>query len=161
MKKVVTLGEMMLRLMPCNNQRIEQASSFEAIYGGDESIVAVALARFGIPSTYVTKLPDNPVGRSALNHLRSHGVQTDFICFGGNRLGINYYENGASIRPSKVIYDRQHSSFAEADQSDFDFEKIFENAGWFHVSGITPSLSDKTALTEQAKKRQKEGVTSA
>ncbi|HEX7556837.1 MAG TPA: sugar kinase [Leptolinea sp.] len=161
MKKVVTLGEMMLRLMPCNNQRIEQASSFEAIYGGDESIVAVALARFGIPSTYVTKLPDNPIGRSALNHLRSHGVQTDSICFGGNRLGINYYENGASIRPSKVIYDRQHSSIAEAELSDFDFEKIFENAGWFHVSGITPALSDKTtALTEQAMKTAKRlGVT--
>lgn len=161
MKKIVTLGEMMLRLMPSNNQRIEQAPSFEAIYGGDESIVAVSLARFGLRSSYVTKLPNNPVGQSALNHLRSHGVETNHICFGGSRLGINYYENGASIRPSKVIYDRQHSSISEADLSDFDFEEIFSDAEWFHVSGITPALSEKTtALTEQAMKTAKKlGVT--
>lgn len=161
MEKVVTLGEMMLRLMPSNNLRIEQAPSFEAIYGGDESIVAVSLARFGLASSYVTKLPENPVGRAALNHLRSHGVDTNFIAFGGSRLGINYYENGASIRPSKVIYDRQHSSIAEADLADFDFQKIFTGARWFHVSGITPALSDKTtAITEEAMKTaRKMGVT--
>jgi len=119
------------------------------------------LARFGVSSTYVTKLPDNPVGRAALNHLRSHGVNCDFICFGGERLGLNFYENGASIRPSKVFYDRKHSAIAEADLSDFDFERIFENADWFHISGITPALSDKTtALTETAMETAKKmGVT--
>ena len=157
----MTLGEMMLRLMPSNNLRIEQAASFDAIYGGDESIVAVSLARFDIPTAYVTKLPDNPVGRAALNHLRSHGVNADFICTGGERLGLNFYENGASVRPSKVIYDRKHSAIAEAELSDFDFDKIFENAEWFHVSGITPALSDKAAaLTEAAMRTaKKHGLT--
>ncbi len=161
MKGVVTLGEMMLRLMPANNLRIEQAPTFDAIYGGDESIVAVSLARFGIPSTYVTKLPDNPVGRAALNHLRSHGVDTEYVCIGGERLGLNFYENGASIRPSKVIYDRKHSAIAEADLTDFNFDKVFQNAAWFHVSGITPALSDKTALlTERAmESAKKHGLT--
>ena len=151
----------MLRLMPSNNLRIEQAASFDAIYGGDESIVAVSLARFDIPTAYVTKLPDNPVGRAALNHLRSHGVNADFICTGGERLGLNFYENGASVRPSKVIYDRKHSAIAEAELSDFDFDKIFENAEWFHVSGITPALSDKAAaLTEAAMRTaKKHGLT--
>jgi 2-dehydro-3-deoxygluconokinase len=145
------LGEMMLRLMPAGNLRIEQASSFDAIYGGDESIVAVSLARFGIPTAYITKLPDNPIGRAALNHLRSHGVNAEHICTGGERLGLNFYENGAAVRPSKVIYDRRHSAIAEAELSDFDFDAIFEKAEWFHVSGITPALSDKTAaLTEKA-----------
>jgi len=161
MKRVVTLGEMMLRLMPSNNLRIEQAATFDAIYGGDESIVAVSLARFGIPSAYVTKLPDNPLGRAALNHLRSHGVDTQFVCIGGERFGLNFYENGASIRPSKVIYDRKHSAIAEAEPTDFDFDKIFQNAAWFHVSGITPALSDKTALlTEKAmESAKKHGLT--
>lgn len=161
MKGVVTLGEMMLRLMPSHNLRIEQAPAFDAIYGGDESIVAVSLARYGLPSAYVTKLPDNPLGQAALNHLRSHGVDTQFICIGGERLGLNFYENGASIRPSKVIYDRKHSAIAEAGPADFDFDKIFQNAAWFHVSGITPALSDKTALlTEKAlQSARKHGLT--
>lgn len=161
MSKVVTMGEMMLRLMPSNNLRIEQAPAFDAIYGGDESIVAVSLARFGIESAYVTKLPDNPLGRGALNSLRSHGVNTDFIVTGGERLGLNFYENGASIRPSKVIYDRRHSSIAEANPADFDFDKIFTGARWFHVSGITPALSDNTsAITEAAMSAAKRhGVT--
>ncbi len=151
MSKVVCMGEMMLRLMPVANLRIEQAASFEAIYGGDESIVAVSLARFGVETAYITKLPNNPLGRAALNSIRSHGVNTDFICLGGERLGLNFYENGASVRPSKVIYDRKHSAIAEADLADFDFDQIFAGAAWFHVSGITPALSDKTAaLTEQA-----------
>ncbi len=151
MSKVVCMGEMMLRLMPVANLRIEQAASFEAIYGGDESIVAVSLARFGLETAYVTKLPNNPLGRAALNSIRSHGVNTDFICLGGERLGLNFYENGASVRPSKVIYDRKHSAIAEAELTDFDFDQIFAGAAWFHVSGITPALSDKTAaLTEQA-----------
>jgi 2-dehydro-3-deoxygluconokinase len=149
--RVVTMGEMMIRLMPRGHLRLEQATSFDAFYGGDESIVAVSLARFGIDTAYVTKLPDNPLGRAALNHLRSHGVNTGFIAIGGERLGANYYETGAAVRPSRVLYDRKHSAIAEASLSDFDFDRIFEKAEWFHVSGITPALSDKTAaLTEEA-----------
>jgi 2-dehydro-3-deoxygluconokinase len=161
MSRVVTMGEMMLRLMPSNNLRIEQAPTFEAIYGGDESIVAVSLARFGIPTAYVTKLPDNPLGRAALNSLRSQGVNTDFVVLGGDRLGLNFYENGASIRPSKVIYDRKYSSISEADPNEFDFDRIFSGTQWFHVSGITPALSDKTAaITEKAMTAaKKHGVT--
>jgi 2-dehydro-3-deoxygluconokinase len=161
MSRVVTLGEMMLRLMPSGNLRIEQAPAFDAIYGGDESIVAVALARFGLESAYVTRLPDNPLGRAALNSIRSQGVKTDFIALGGERLGLNFYENGASIRPSKVIYDRKHSAIAEATPSDFDFDKIFDSACWFHVSGITPALSDSTAVITEAAMAaaKKHGVT--
>jgi 2-dehydro-3-deoxygluconokinase len=159
--RVITLGEMMMRLMPSGNLRFEQASTFEAFYGGDESIVAVSLARYGLESVYVTKLPDNPLGHSALSSIRSQGVNTDHIVFGGDRLGLNFYENGVSIRPSKVIYDRKHSSIAEAKYTDFDFDKIFDSARWFHVSGITPALSDNAALiTEKAMAHAKQsGVT--
>jgi 2-dehydro-3-deoxygluconokinase len=109
------------------------------------------LARFGLDSAYVTKLPDNPLGRAALNHLRSQGLNTEFIAIGGQRLGVNFYETGAAVRPSKVLYDRQHSAIAGAELSDFDFERIFKEADWFHVSGITPALSEKTTiLTEKA-----------
>ena len=157
MARIVTLGEMMIRLMPRNNLRIEQASSFDAFYGGDESIVAVSLSRFGIQSRFVTKLPNNVLGDVALSMLRAHHVDTAFIARGGERLGLNFYESGASMRPSKVVYDRKHSAISEADPQDFDFDAIFSDADWFHVSGITPALSDKTAkLTEiamQAAKR--------
>jgi 2-dehydro-3-deoxygluconokinase len=163
MTKVVTLGEMMIRMMPADNLRIEQASTFNAFYGGDESIVAVSLARFGLESAYVTKLPDNPLGRGAFNSLRSQGVNTDLIVWGGERLGLNFYENGASIRPSKVIYDRKHSAIAEATPEEFDFDRIFTGARWFHVSGITPALSDNTAAITKAALQvaKKHGVTTS
>lgn len=151
MSRVVTMGEMMLRLMPRGHLRLEQATSFDAFYGGDESIVAASLARFGIDTAYVTKLPDNPLGRAALSQLRSQGLNTEFVAIGGERLGLNYYETGAAVRPSRVVYDRRHSAMAEATLSDFDFDRIFQGAEWFHVSGITPALSDNTAaLTEKA-----------
>lgn len=161
MSRVIAMGEMMMRLMPPNNLRFEQTSSFDAFIGGDESIVAVSLSRFGIDTSYVTKLPNNPFGQMCINHLRSHGVNTEFIARGGKRLGLNFYESGASMRPSKVIYDRSNSAIAESDLCDFDFDKIFNEAEWFHVSGITPALSDKTAeLTEKAMKTAKKyGVT--
>ena len=143
--RVVTLGEMMIRFMPKNNLRLEQANEFEAYYGGDESIVAVSLAKFGMDSRYITKLPENPLGNIAINKLREQGVDTAFIARGGDRLGINFYENGASIRPSYVLYDRKNSAISEAEPSDFDFDAIFENADWFHVSGITPAISDNAA----------------
>ena len=143
--RVVTLGEMMIRFMPHGNLRFEQADVFEAHYGGDESIVAVSLAKFGMDSRYITKLPENPLGDIALNKIRAFGVDTSFIARGGERLGINYYENGASMRPSQVIYDRKNSAIAEATAEDFDFDAIFVDADWFHVSGITPAISDNAA----------------
>ena len=136
--KVVTFGEIMLRLTPPNYKRIVQADSFDVIYGGGEANVSVTLANFGIESYYVTKLPNNPVGQAALNELRRYGVKTDYIVRGGDRLGIYFCENGASQRPSKVIYDRAHSAIAEAKPEDFDWDKIFSGKDWFHITGITP-----------------------
>lgn len=161
MSTAVTMGEMMIRLMPRGNLRLEQADSFDAFYGGDESIVAVSLARFGVDAAYVTKLPENPLGRIAASHLQKQDVNTDHIAWGGERLGLNFYETGVAIRPSKVLYDRAHSAIAGAELEDFDFDAIFEGAKWFHVSGITPALSDKThRLTEHAMQAAKEhGVT--
>ena len=143
--RVVTMGEMMIRFMPHGNLRFEQADEFEAHYGGDESIVAVSLAKFGMESRYITKLPENPLGDIAISKIRAHGVDTDFIARGGERMGINFYENGASMRPSYVLYDRKHSAIAEATPEDFDFDAIFSDADWFHVSGITPAISDNAA----------------
>ena len=161
MKRVVTMGEMMIRLMPPNNLRFEQAGTFDVFYGGDESIVAVSLSRFGIETSYITKLPSNVFGDIAVSQLRMHGVDTSFIARGGERIGLNFYENGAALRPSKVIYDRAHSSISEAVPEDFDFEKIFQDAHWFHVSGITPALSiAMEEITERALRTAKEkGVT--
>ena len=144
-KKVVTFGEIMLRLTPPDYKRIVQAESFEAIYGGGEANVAVTLANFGVDAYYVTKLPKNPVGQAALNALRRYGVRTDYIVRGGERLGIYFCENGASQRPSLVIYDRAHSAIAEASPGDFDWDSIFKGAAWFHITGITPALSPTLA----------------
>ncbi len=144
-KKVVTFGEIMLRLTPPNYRRIVQTDSFDVIYGGGEANVSVTLANFGLESYYVTKLPNNPVGQGALNELRRYGVKTDYIVRGGDRLGIYFCENGASQRPSKVIYDRSHSAIAEAKPEDFDWETIFRGKDWFHITGITPALSDGMA----------------
>lgn len=161
MKKVVTLGEIMLRLIPPRNERFVQAKSFDVIYGGGEANVAVSLANYGLDSYYITKLPKHEIGQAAVNELRRYGVHTDYIVRGGNRVGIYFSETGASMRPSKVIYDRAYSAIAEADVSDFDFDEIFKDATWFHFSGITPALSDKAAiLTEEALKAAKRhGVT--
>ena len=144
-KKVVTFGEIMLRLTPPDYKRIVQAESFEAIYGGGEANVAVTLANFGVDAYYVTKLPKNPVGQAALNALRRYGVRTDYIVWGGERLGIYFCENGSSQRPSLVIYDRAHSAIAEASPGDFDWDSIFKGAAWFHITGITPALSPTLA----------------
>ena len=159
--RIVTLGEMMIRFMPKGNLRFEQAAEFEAHYGGDESIVAVSLARFGMDSRYVTKLPENPLGEIALQKLRAQNVDTKFIARGGERLGLNFYEAGAAMRPSSVLYDRKHSSISEAVPEDFDFDAIMEGASWFHWSGITPAISDKAAeLTKLAcEAAKRHGVT--
>ncbi len=161
MAKVVTMGEIMLRLSPAGNTRFVQADSFDVIYGGGEANVAVSCANYGHEAYFVSKLPAHEIGQSAVNALRRYGVHTEYIARGGDRVGIYYAETGASMRPSKVIYDRAHSAIAEADPADFDFDKIFEGADWFHWSGITPAISDKAAeltkLACQAAKRH--GVT--
>lgn len=161
MKKVVTLGEIMLRLSPPDKQRFVQAESFDVIYGGGEANVALSVTNYGLEGYFVSKLPDNPIGQAAINQLRKFGVNTDYVSRGGNRVGIYYLEHGASMRPSKVVYDRAGSSIAEATASDFDFDEIFEGADWFHFSGITPALSkDAAILTEEAcKAAKRKGVT--
>ena len=145
MSKVVTMGEIMLRLSSPFNSRFVQSQSFDVHYGGGEANVAVSLANYGHDAYFVSKVPAHEIGDCAVNSLRKFGVHTDYIARGGDRLGIYYLETGASMRPSKVIYDRAHSSISEANPSDFDFDKIFENADWFHWSGITPAISDKSA----------------
>ena len=145
MGKIVTLGEIMLRLSPTGNYRFVQSESFQIFPGGGEANVAVSLANYGHTACFVSKLPSHEIGQIAVNALRRYGVKTEYISRGGDRVGLYYAETGASMRPSKVIYDRAHSAIAEADISDFDFDKIMEDADWFHWSGITPAISDKAA----------------
>ena len=146
MAKIITMGEIMLRLSPPDMKRFIKAEQFDAVYGGGEANVAVSLAHYGHDAFFVTKLPAHEIGQCALNHLRRYGVHTDYIARGGDRLGIYYLEPGACMRPSKVIYDRAHSAIAEAEPDDFDFDAIMKGADWFHWSGITPAISDKAAL---------------
>ncbi len=158
--KVVTMGEIMLRLSTPMNTRFVQANQFDIIFGGGEANVAVSCANYGLEAAFISKLPDNPIGQAALNSLRRYGVDTSAIARGGDRIGIYYSETGASMRPSQVVYDRAHSAIAEAKVSDFDFDKIFEGAGWFHWSGITPAISDASATVLEAalKAAKKHGV---
>ena len=161
--KVVTLGEIMLRLSTPDFKRFVQADSFDVTYGGGEANVAAALCNYGLNGTFITKVPNNAIGQSAINHLRRYGVDTQYIVKGGDRLGIYFLETGASMRASQVIYDRSHAAIAELEVNEFDFDKIFEGASWFHTTGITPALSDKAAaLTETALKTAKEkGITTS
>lgn len=151
----------MLRLSPEGNDRFIQTDHFRIIPGGGEANVAVSLANYGHDAYFVSKLPEHEIGQMAVNALRRHGVNTQFITRGGERIGLYYAETGASMRPSKVIYDRAHSSIAEAVSSDFDFDAIMEGAQWFHWSGITPAISDKAAeLTKLAcEAAKRHGVT--
>ena len=161
MSKIVTLGEIMLRLSPAGCRRFVQVDSFDVIWGGGEANVAVSCANYGHDAYFVSKLPVHEIGQAAVNALRRYGVHTDYVARGGNRVGIYYCETGASMRPSKVIYDRAGSSIAEALPDDFDFDAIMEGADWFHWSGITPAISDRAAeltrLACEAAKRH--GVT--
>ena len=161
MKKVVTFGELMLRLAPENYLRFLQVEKFQATFGGAEANVAVSLANYGIDAQFVTKLPDHEIGQMAVNSLRKFGVNTSKIVRGGDRVGVYYCEKGASQRPSKVIYDRAYSSIAMAKDEDFDWEKIFDGVEWFHWTGITPALSDSVAeITLKAcKEAKKRGIT--
>ena len=157
MKKVVTFGELMLRLAPENYLRFVQAEKYQATFGGAEANVAVSLANYGLDAAFVSKLPAHEIGQSALNSLRKFGVDTSKIVRGGERVGIYYCEKGASQRPSKVIYDRAYSSIAMAKKEDFDWDQIFEGVEWFHFTGITPALSDEVAeICEMACQKAKE-----
>ncbi len=145
MKKVVTFGEVMLRLAPEGYLRFVQADSFGATFGGGEANVAVSLCNFGYDAAFVTKLPKHEIGQMAVNSLRKFGVDTSKITRGGERVGIYYLEKGASQRPSKVVYDRAYSAIAQATVEDFDWDAIFEGVEWFHFTGITPALGDNVA----------------
>ena len=162
-KKVVTLGEIMMRLSTPGFERFVQSDSFDVTYGGGEANVAVAVSNYGLNGVFVSKVPDNALGQAAINHIRRYGVDTQYIARGGKRLGIYFLETGASARASQVIYDRADASIAELDASELDFDAIFEGADWFHTTGITPALSDKAAaLTLAALKAAKErGVTTS
>ncbi len=156
MAKVVTFGEIMLRLETVGYYRFVQSEYYQALYGGGEANVAVSLANFGMDVDFVTKLPAHEIGQGAVNSLRRYGVGTDKIIRGGDRVGIYYLEKGASQRASKVIYDRAGSSIAMAKAEDFDWEKIFEGAEWFHFTGITPALGGELpVICEQACKAAK------
>ena len=156
MAKVVTMGEIMLRLSTPNNERFLQADEFDVCYGGGEANVAVSLANYGHDAEFVTKVPSNPIGECAVAALRKMNVKTDNIARGGERLGIYFLETGASMRASNVVYDRAHSSISTAVAEDFDFDKIFDGCDWFHFTGITPAVSDQAAeLTEVALKAAK------
>lgn len=158
MKKVVTFGELMLRLAPENYLRFVQSDKYEATFGGAEANVAVSLANYGVDVAFVTKLPEHEIGQAAVNSLRKYGVDVDKIVRGGDRVGIYYCEKGASQRPSKVIYDRAYSAISQAKLSDFNWNSIFKGVEWFHFTGITPALSESVAkiclkACAEAKKR--------
>lgn len=160
-KKIITFGEIMLRLAPEGYYRFVQADTFGATYGGGEANVAVSLANYGFDAAFVTKLPAHEIGQAAVNSLRRYGVDTSRIVRGGDRIGIYFLEKGASQRPSKVIYDRAGSSIASASASDFNWKEIFEGADWFHFTGITPALNDTVAgiCLEACKAAKEAGLT--
>ena len=150
-KRVITMGEIMLRLSTPNFERFIQADEFDVNYGGGEANVAVSLANYGFDSQYVTAVPDNPIGECAVASLRKFGVGTQFINHSGERLGIYYLESGSAMSASNVVYDRAHSSISTAKPEEFDFDAIFKDADWFHFTGITPAISPQaTELTKAA-----------
>jgi 2-dehydro-3-deoxygluconokinase len=161
MKKIVTFGEIMLRLSPPGALRFGQARSFDVVYGGGESNVAVALANFGFATEFVTRLPAHEIGEACLQYLRQYNVGTCHILRGGERLGIYFLETGAVMRGSQVIYDRAISSLATIKSGMVDWETVFEDAAWFHWTGITPSISEGAALVclEAVEAARKMGVT--
>ena len=159
--KVVSFGEIMLRLSPDGYYKLFQKPELNTSFCGAEANVAVALSNFGDEAEFVTALPDNDIGRAACRELMRYGVKTDNIVYTGDRLGIFFAEKGESQRPSKVIYDRKNSAIASVDPSSFDWEKIFDGADWFHITGITPALSDSLAKisVDAVKAAKKAGLT--
>lgn len=161
MAKVITFGEIMLRLSTPGYLRFGQARQFDATFGGGEANVAVSLANYGIDTDFVTRLPDNDIARACIKDLRSYGVGTSNIVFGGDRVGIYFLETGAVARPSKVVYDRAGSSIATIQPGMIDWDKVFEGADWFHWTGITPALSQGAAdvCLEAARAANRLGLT--
>ena len=161
MKKVVTFGEIMLRLAPPGFLRFSQTNTFDVVYGGGESNVAVSLANYGVPVDFVTRLPKNDIGDCALMEMRKRGVGTDKIVYGGDRLGIYFLETGAVSRGSKVVYDRAHSAIAEIESGMIDWDTVFEGVEWFHWTGITPAISQGAAdvCLEAVKAASAKGIT--
>lgn len=161
MKKVVTFGEIMLRLSPPGFLRFSQSNEFDVVYGGGESNVAVSLANYGVPVEFVTRLPKNDIGECALMEMRKRGVGTNKIVFGGDRLGIYFLETGAVSRGSKVVYDRAHSAIAEIKSGMIDWDDVFDGVEWFHWTGITPAISQGAAdvCLEAVKAADKKGIT--
>jgi 2-dehydro-3-deoxygluconokinase len=159
--RVVTFGEVMLRLKSAGFERLLQSPVLEATFGGGEANVAVSLARFGVDVAYVTVLPDNPIADACVRDLRRAGVDTSLILRDGGRIGIYYLEAGANQRPTKVIYDREGSTIATARSGSLDWELIFERASWFHISGITPAISQSAAdlSLEAVRKAKQRGLT--
>jgi len=159
--KIVTFGEIMLRLATPEHQRFSQVTSFCSSFGGGEANVAVSLANYGLHADYVTRLPDNDIGRSVIMDLKKHSVGTQNIIFGGDRLGIYFLETGSVARPSKVVYDRSHSSVSEIKPGMIDWDKVFSGAEWFHWTGITPAISQGAADTclEAIRAAKKAGIT--
>ena len=157
MKRIITFGEIMMRLNPEGYLRFVQSEKFEATYAGGEANVAVSLANYGMSAAFVSKVPAHEIGQCAVNALRRFGVDTSLMVRGGDRLGIYFVEKGASQRASKVIYDRAGSAIAKACASDFDWKKVFDGADWFHFTGITPALGDEMpAICLEACKAAKE-----
>ncbi|MPQ47226.1 sugar kinase [Marinifilum sp. N1E240] len=159
--KVVTFGEIMLRLATPGYERFSQASEFTATFGGGEANVAVSLANYGIESSFVTRLPKNDIARSCEMDLKKYGVNTDKIVYGGDRLGIYFLETGAVSRGSKVVYDRAHSAISEIESGMIDWDQVFEGVSWFHWTGITPAISQGAAdvCLEAIKAANKKGIT--
>lgn len=145
MKKIITFGEIMLRLATPGYLRFAQANNLEATFGGGEANVAVSLANYGMDAQFVTRLPNNDIAKACVCDLHKHGVKTDHIIYGGERLGIYFLETGAVARASKVIYDRAHSAISEIEPGMIDWEKVFDGADWFHWTGITPAISQGAA----------------
>lgn len=145
MQKIVCFGELLMRLSPPNHFRIAQTNTFDVQFGGAEYNVAASLAHFGLKPTFVSRIPNNKLGKRALAEVRRHGIDADSVVFGGDRLGIYFLEKGAIHRPSEIIYDRSGSSISEANIEAFDWNTIFKGAQWFHFTGISPAISQKAA----------------
>ncbi|HVS61694.1 MAG TPA: sugar kinase [Gemmatimonadaceae bacterium] len=161
MTRIVTFGEVMLRLKSPGFERLLQSPLLEATFGGAEANVAVSLAHFGLSVSFVTALPSNPLGESAISEIRKFGVDTSFIKRAGDRIGVYFLESGSNQRASKVTYDRAGSSIAAAKPGDFDWDAILKDAGWFHISGVTPGISASAAalLLDAVKAARSKGIT--
>ncbi len=161
MKKVVTFGEILLRLSPPENLRFSQANSFDVQFGGGEANAAVSLANYGVPVDFITRIPNNDIAQCALLEMRKRGVGTNNILFGGDRLGIYFLENGAVSRGSKVVYDRENSSMSEITPGMIDWDKVLDGVAWFHWCGITPAISKSAAdaCLEAVKVASAKGIT--